>query len=100
MSSEMSSHLIRLAGSFAIVFSTILFVTTTLWFIDPFGNSLMMTAFGELLFWPTVFLDKVSPADPDYFDLWKVPVSLFVSMGVYSLVLSFVLWCLANIKAR
>jgi hypothetical protein len=55
---------------------------------------------GSILFWPTIFLDKFFPPDPDYMDLHIMFGSLFISISSYTLAIYLVLWCASKIKAK
>jgi hypothetical protein len=98
MSFRMSGHAVRLIRSFALIIILIPMAATIISIADSSHGSDWLI--GTMLFWPTVLLDKFFPPDPDYMDLEIMFASLFISIGSYTLVVYFVLWCLSKIKAE
>ena len=94
---RISRHAIRLLISFALSVVVTSLVAIIISVVDSFSGNRFV---GTMLFWPTIFLDRFFPTDPDYFDLEIMWVSLFMSFGTYTLIISFILWLVSRIKAR
>ena len=91
-------HATKLLISFAlsvIIVSLVAIITSV---VDSFSDTHWLV--GTMLFWPTIFLDRFFPPDPDYLDLEIMWLSLFISFGTYMLIISFILWLVSRMKAR